>query len=59
MMMTLMMIMMMITEHECIWGTFWEGLWMGGGGKERILQGEEDPGMLHIYEDSTMKLINV
>jgi hypothetical protein len=35
--------------HECTRGPVWERIRRRGGGKKRILRGEEDGSMLYIY----------
>jgi hypothetical protein len=41
---------MMMMGHECKWGTVSRVLVVPGRVKERILRGEEDGSMLHIYK---------
>jgi hypothetical protein len=42
------MMMVVVVEHKCERGTVYRIVGMGGG-KARILRGEEDGSMPHIY----------
>jgi hypothetical protein len=44
-----MMVVVVVVGHDCERGTAWGDQWDWGGGKERILRGEEDQSLLPIY----------
>jgi hypothetical protein len=50
MMVMMVVVVIAIIGHECIWGMVWGDQREEGRGKERVLCGEKDGSMLHIYE---------
>jgi hypothetical protein len=53
-----MMMLMLLTGHECTWGTVqgWENQWEGEGEEERTLKDEEgEVQYIYTYEDSVTK----